>query len=41
MYVGTGRYKLIALAEVGMKAEEAEDNTGRLNELIALAKVGL
>jgi hypothetical protein len=32
---------LIALAEVGLQAEEDEDDTGRLSELIALAEVGL
>ena len=32
---------LIALADVGLQGEEAEDDTGRLSELIALAEVGL
>ena len=32
---------LIALAEVGLQAEEAKDDTGRLSELIALAEAGL
>ena len=32
---------LIALAEAGLQAEEAEDDTSRLSELIALAEVGL
>ena len=32
---------LIALAEAGLQAEEAENNTGRLSELIALAEAGL
>ena len=33
--------ELIALAEAGLKAEEAKDDTGRLSELIALAEAGL
>ena len=38
----TGRLsELIALAEAGMQAQEAEDDTGRLSELIALAEAGL
>ena len=32
---------LIALAETGLKAEEAKDDTDRLSELIALAETGL
>ena len=38
----TGRLsKLIALAKMGLQAEEAEDNTDRLSELIALAETDL
>jgi hypothetical protein len=33
--------KLITQAEVGLQAEEDEDDTGRLSELLALAEVGL
>ena len=32
---------LIALAEVGLQAKEAKDDTGRLSELIALVEAGL
>ena len=32
---------LIALAEVGLQAEEAENDIGRLSELITLAEAGL
>ena len=32
---------LIALAEAGLQAEEAEDDTSRLSELITLAEAGL
>ena len=38
----TGRLsELIALAEAGIRAQEAEDDTGRLSELIALAEAGI
>ena len=33
--------ELIALADVGLQAQEAKDDTGRLSELIALAEAGL
>ena len=38
----TGRLsELIALAEVGLQAQEAKDDTDRLSKLIALAEAGL
>ena len=33
--------ELIALAEAGLQAEEAEEDTARLRELIGLAEAGL
>ena len=33
--------ELIALAEVGLQAQETKDDTGRLSEFIALAEAGL
>ena len=33
--------ELIALAEVGIQAQKAENNTSRLSELIALAEAGI
>jgi hypothetical protein len=33
--------ELITLVEVGLQAEEDEDDTGRLSELLALAEAGL
>ena len=37
----TFRTDIIALAEAGLQAEEAEDDTGRLSKLIALVEAGL